>query len=314
MSRSTTWYTPKSRLSESARFCQNDPVPVNAPTNDALFCREQALSANPLLRISLLFVERPLAERLLALHALFASIELAGSAVSESEVALRKLAWWKEEIERFGRSESRHPVMRELHRCGAAQFLRAECLQTLLDDAWARVDAVAPANLDELAFICRKMGGPQVEMERAVCGDSTAGAHSLGELMTRRGVMQLARELHRKPASENFWWCPLDILARYGLKRTELMQPIDDHLGRKVSNDILCAEVVGKSSSIDILRNIPIKKHKHINLYVLDMLIWRKLENMKISSPVSYGGILEKTGFGDLLAGWKAARQLNRLK
>ena len=62
------------------------------------FCWEQVQAADGLFRISLVFSGRETAQRLLPLHAMFASIERLVATVSDEDVALRKLAWWRDAL------------------------------------------------------------------------------------------------------------------------------------------------------------------------------------------------------------------------
>jgi phytoene/squalene synthetase len=289
-------------------------VPLTASANDGLFCREQALSTNPLLRLSLLYVEQPMAEQLLALHALFASIERASSAVSDEDVAIRKLAWWREELERGRRVESRHPVLRELHRSGAASRLPWDRAQSWLDSTATLADAPPPATIRDLEHLCQAVGEPLIEMELAVCDMPPGKGGDYSGPVIRRGLIELLRESARKPGNSAFWWCPLDVLARFGVKRSELMPGGNDPESHKVFQVIIDGILSTKRGSEDILRNISNNKQPVMNLLILDVLAQRKLENMKKTSPVRFRKMLERTGLGDLLASWNAARRISRLK
>lgn len=309
MSRSITWSTLKNRRSERARR-----ITVTDHANDSLFCREKAFSANPLLRTSLVFVEAELAERLVALHALFASVELAVSAVHDEEVALRKLAWWREELGSRDRSGSRHPVIRELRRCNASGRLSPDRAVAWLEDAMSRVDAVAPASKNELVSLCLKMGEPLVEMELAVAGCSSMDVDELSGLSARKGLTQLLRETARNPGDDALWWWPLEMLARDGRTRADLIKPGDPAHGRSSIPEVLNLFLAEFPAFTDISKDISFKKQKVNNLFIQDVLVGRKLIHTKKSSYVACEKALESPGFRDVLSAWKTARRLNRLK
>jgi phytoene/squalene synthetase len=234
--------------------------------------------------------------------------------VSDEDVAIRKLAWWREELERGRRIESRHPVMRELHRSGAASRLCWDRAQAWLDTTASLLDAPPPATIRDLEDLCQIVGRPLVELELAVSDMPPGHGGDFSGPVIRRGLIQLLRESVRKSGESALWWCPLDVLARFGVKRVELM------LGGNESGSLEAFQVIfheildAKTTFADILQNISYDKQLVMNLLVLDVLAQRKLENMKKTSPVRFGRLLEKTGLGDLMASWNAARKISRLK
>ena len=282
--------------------------------NDIEFCREKAFAANPLLRASLPFVSDSLSDRLYALHALFASVELSLSSVSDDEVAQRKLAWWLEEVSADARSASQHPVMRELHRNGAATLLPWDRFSTWLSHSMNRVDPASPSTIEELHALCREVGEGLVDMELATVGAMPESTQAFSDLAARRGLAQVIREAGRFADDRKAWWYPLDIMARHGLRRTDLSLPGKEAVKRKLSKTLSDRFFTEIDTCRDILHSISIRKQNITNIIILDAQISRKLKNMKTNSPFKYGEVLKEVGFGDVLAGWKAARRINRLK
>jgi len=134
------------------------------------FCWEQILRTNRLFRVSHLFAPPQLSDQLLALYALFASIELLNCELSEELVARRKLDWWRGELLERDATDSHHPVVRHLSETGALRKLPESMLRLLLDSAESRFDALTPIDEDDFLRLCREIYRPQVLLESALGG------------------------------------------------------------------------------------------------------------------------------------------------
>jgi hypothetical protein len=102
--------------------------------NDQYFCWERVLKSNSLFRVSHLFAPQEFAGQLLALHALFASIDQVRSEVSEELVARKKLDWWRFELLPGNISKSRDEALVSNHlmvacKGGMLQLLRESYAQ-----------------------------------------------------------------------------------------------------------------------------------------------------------------------------------------
>jgi len=207
--------------------------------NDRAFCWEQVNKTNRTFRISHVFAPKSCADRLLPLYALFSVCEQMGSSFSDEDVAASKLHWWRMECLQKGGGESRHPVMKELGRTGAHALLPRDRLAQLLDGAGNRLNGNAPAELDALQHICIELQQPQFELELAVTGLPDGLLPGDQGHMARAGLLQLIRESVDGKAPGAYWWIPMNLLARHGLRR-------DDISGNPESRDVarLFAEVL----------------------------------------------------------------------
>ena len=282
--------------------------------NDKLFCREQVLRTDPAFRMSHLFAEKAVQDRLLALYAFFSVIEQVCGSMSDDSVAARTLAWWRMEMQAGAASPSSHPVVMELRRSGAADKIPGNLLENLLDEAGYRIDARAPAGESELGQLCLRTGLPLVELELAVCAAAECDPASLGGLVVRRGLMQLIRESLAQTGERSSWWLPLDLLARHGLARADLFTEAAAHPAKLLMADILAMKCFSKPPSVVTKTDISIKLQCDRHLFVYDALTRKKLERMNSSSPFQYPEELARLGLGDLLACWKTARRVSLSK
>ena len=281
--------------------------------NDRLFCWEQVLRTNRLFRVSHVFAPPDLADRLLALHALFSVVEQICSAHSDDEVARHKLNWWRLECLHHDLNDSRHPVIRELVRTGARDGLDRQCLAGLLDGAEGRLDEPGPANAEELKTRCQQLSRPQLEMEARVCGIEERELDWSPELASCSGLMQLIRESSGENSSESYRWLPLSLRAKHGVNR-------DDVLHKPRSEPV--AELFTEMMNIGIEwgvegsrqrenHSVPRSQLRHLN--ALSGLNLRKLKRLKNLSPDRHACELGRLGLGDLLAAWSSARRGARL-
>jgi phytoene synthase len=281
--------------------------------NAERFCWEQVLRTNPLFRISQLFSPPEYSPQLLALYALFASIEHLNSGISEESVARTKLEWWRAELLERDAADSNHPVVRYLHETGVAKKLPEPAVRRLLESAGARIDALAPADEEDLRSLCQAVYGPQVLLEAALEEGETALDSLSPAMLVNAGLVQLLRESRRR--KENvFWWIPLNLLARFKVTRNQLDARQDSAVTQALFNQIF--ECTGQGAAGDVATALldpqagQVNRAELVHLRLMMALQARQLGRLKALSPARYNDELSRWRVGDLLTAWKNARQL----
>ena len=285
--------------------------------NDERFCWEQVLRSNPLFRISQLFAPPEVSPQLLALYALFASIEHLNSGISEESVARTKLGWWKTELLERDAADSNHPVVRYLHKTGAAKKLPEPAVRLLLESAWARLDALAPADQEDLRSLCQAIYRPQVFLEAAL-EQGDAALDSLNpDMLLKGGLVQLLRESCRRKENA-FWWVPLNLLARFKVTRNQLEAMPDSDEAQALFNQLF--EWVSQGAARGDTQDIAIALFDPqpgqvdgaglVHLQLMMALQSRQLTRLQALSPARYNDELSRWRTGDLLTAWKNARRL----
>lgn len=278
--------------------------------NDGGFCLEQVQSVNPLFRITSLFADRSVAERLLPLYALFASIEQICSSISDESVAARKLEWWRGALSGGDSASAEHPIIAELSRTGALEQLPRETLTRLLDMAAYRIEAPATPGKEELVRLCQMTGHPGLQLELALSGNSRPPVPTA--LAVRRGLAQLVREdLGRERHS---WWVPLDLMAKHGVRREDIPQESMSVAVKELFTDLLREPGIQEYEKVDEKIDISEFNQSDRHVFVVDALSRRKLEHTKINSYDKREDIWSRPRAGDLFCCWKAARQFSRRK
>jgi len=275
--------------------------------NDQNFCWERVLKSNCLFRVSHLFAPQQFAGQLLALHALFASIDQVHSEVSEEQVARKKLDWWRYELLPGNISKSRHPVVRQMHETGAASALAEKSLENLPAAAESRLDAHAPSDMAGLVRLCQDIYQPRMVLECALSGQDLARISDHQMMACKGGLLQLLRESYSQ-AERAFWWVPMNKLARFGVNRQELRENRDSEAARGVFREVLgVCHLPEPAQGPDAPMNLlPVPGLVHLQL--LAILQARQLGQVQRKRPSSHRVELNRWRISDLFATWKAAR------
>ncbi|MBT8049493.1 MAG: squalene/phytoene synthase family protein [Xanthomonadales bacterium] len=282
---------------------------MSGQSNDRLFCWEQIAATNRLFRVSRVFAPANCADKLLPLYALFSAIEQIGSTLSDPDVANGKLNWWRQECLHRDLADSQHPVLKELHRTGAAGDLRPDTVGDLLDGAAARLSARAPADVEALKKICIELFRPQLQLELSVSGLSEPMPGISAALMARNGMLQLLRESGRKTEQGGYWWVPLNMMARHGVGREEIIREPESKAVNRLFSDILGDDFLWISTTDDpaMLSKTELTHARH--LFSISGLYERKLGRLRDSVPAGLDRELNRIGPSDVLAAWNGARK-----
>ena len=278
------------------------------------FCWQQVQAADGLFRISLVFSGSEAAQRLLPLHAMFASIERLVATVSDEDVALRKLAWWREALLGDEPGGAAHPVIAELNRSGATRRLSADMTERLVENARARIEAVAPRDLAAFKNRCAETGALSTELEFAVCDVPQPASWVAGVNAWQRGLVQLARESTTLEAQRPFWWIPLDLLARHGLSRADMTLAQNRAAAQRLCSDLLVENGGQKPSEKNNNVDISDIKQDVKRFIASQSMLESRLQFMNKSSPDLWWGKLNRPRPGDVFRCWRAVRRFNRRK
>ena len=276
--------------------------------NDQLHCWQQVERNDPLFRVTHAFTARELADRVLALNAFLAATGEICSMVADEGVAVRKLAWWRDEMHGGAGSGRPHPITSELRRTGAYELIGADHPAQHFEQAVARFDPAPLRSVADLMNRCALIGRPMLEMECAVCEVPALPEPWVSQAATRRGLVQLIREDFNR---QDAWWLPLELLARHGLSRPSVNDRADERADQDVLTDLLQNQKLGLSSKIKDISNI---KHEVRRLFCSDQLLINKLKNRNIISYDKRRKLLSNASVRDALTCWRAARRVSSSK
>ena len=283
---------------------------MSSTSNDSLFCREQVARSNRLSLLAQVFAAEERREALLALHALFSVIEQLCSGSREEDVAIKRLAWWRDELHNSLNAEGAHPLGKELIRTGVASRISMKHIDRLLLSAQARLESPVIGDTAALKQLCLETGWPLVELEWALCGQE-ANQPSLDALAMRAGLAQLIRESTGENAHQ-MWWIPMNLLARHGLARDRLDEPSLNEAAIALSRELLSMEGWNDLQAEPRCDDISVRETNLRHVFVLDALYARKFRKLEKATPLNLREGLLKVGPADVFAAWRAARTVNR--
>ncbi len=285
---------------------------MKGKSNENLFCWEQVLKTNRLFRVTHAFADDSSTDGLLPLYALFSSIEQVCSEVADEDVARRKLDWWREECLLKDMASSNHPVIRKLCSSGAASKIQKRNIAQLLDGAESRLDASPPADIEALQIICESISRPQLELEISVCSGVDKSADLFSADSSQSGLLQLIRESVAQEGQAGYWWIPLNLLARHGLTRADVVDTAATESAKGLFSEILGAGQKWGTVSVSMHKesSTGLKRMRH--LAVIHGLYRKKLEHLDGQKPQQFAQELNRLRLMDLFEAWKVARWINR--
>jgi len=180
---------------------------------DIGYCKELACATGSTLASSHRFARPGFRSRLIVLHAFLQSVGSIPFRLRDPEIALAKLAWWREELS--AASFSQHPLIVAIRDFGVENCLA----QPLVDEhftALARLGSGEPISTQEqLEHIADRLGGSAARMEAGLDG----AAYDGHELVKAGAAMFLAKMILNPRATlcAQAWWLPMELQARHGI-------------------------------------------------------------------------------------------------
>ncbi|MEE9493219.1 MAG: squalene/phytoene synthase family protein [Gammaproteobacteria bacterium] len=176
-----------------------------------LYCENKIATPGSIHYYSLLYTT---AEQRTALTAIYAFCEEVMHAVidcSETEIAIRKLDWWYEELGRCFRQQPQHPISHVLQQPIEQHTLPKEYFDEILDGVKMSLEQTVYEQFDDLRLPCYRLGSVPCLLATEVLGyqDRTATNYA-----TDLGIaLQLTRTIHQ---------------LRVAIMRGQLMIPLTD--------------------------------------------------------------------------------------
>lgn len=182
------------------------------------FCWEQILRVDPWFRLNFLFAPREMEERVLGLHGLFASIDLA-LRIEEPGLSRARLAWLATELGSAVTSE--FPIVNLLHRTGALERIPAGLMSALLEDAHSRAEPEPFSNIADLKRTVDRVGWVRMALEFSMSDFDQNLMHPLQEHGAGSGIHYLMRA-GKDARSDGMEFLPLELVARHQVRASDL--------------------------------------------------------------------------------------------
>ena len=180
------------------------------------------LDANPEQAAVLVFLRPAQRERESAFGSLIHELAQTAFGVREAQVAAAKLGWWQQELIGAAAGNPRHPISRELFRDRLAATIDSNSWRALIDGAIAQLDAPSPSNFGDLFSSLSDFFGPVALIETRLAESGASQSEAIGQLWACSHLMRFAENPSRCGERMSL---PLDLLARHGASRAEMLEP-----------------------------------------------------------------------------------------
>lgn len=255
--------------------------------------------ADPQRTYAWLFLDRSERVRYGACAALVHEWQKTLRAVREPQVAMAKLGWWREELQRAAEGAPRHPLTQSLFADVRARAVPLSCWTAVVDAALLLVDAapsadfaaqrrsLAPLAAATAELETRLWFGPSADVARA------AAVASIANLVSDLRALPEEVERGRSPL-------PMNLLARHGLSIDGLAKESPARRAALRDYTQLLRKALGEAATmagpLTLFRAIALRH---------DL---RNLERAATADDPSATLHSRRTGFGDLLKSWREAR------
>lgn len=275
-------------------------------------CREKIAATNPLLRLTIPYASEEFLPQLIAVHALFSSLDQLVLRATDDYVAQTQLEWWRIETLPENMRHSRHPVVNCLYETGTAGRLAPEAVMAVLDGVRRRLQSKAPADIDEFDQLCRQLYQPRIDIESAVVSGNTFPISSQTAMARQGGFLLLLQDCFKSGTTEEsgLWWIPLNLLARNGLSRTDLLGDLNSTSAMALFDDLLVAVDSAHSTGKGDASEPFTGADSHLHLMLLGCLHGRQLARLGRVKPTGWGEELHRFHLADVFQIWRNARKI----
>ncbi len=269
------------------------------------WCRQRLLVAGNPLTATLPFVEPDHRDAIVALRCLISEIAAGAGGVSEPEVGLAKLEWWRGAL----REDNPHPAVMAFRDTGVSQRLPATEFDPLIEAVVELLENPRFESTDSAWQFCERLGGQASTLEARLLDEEAASATAFSQTGAAAYLIRIVRDL-AVDARSNRWLVPLDLQADFQVSRQDAMGetagPSFDGLVRAMLSQALKRG----QSAVEELRSDQAWRHRNLLMHwALD----RRLAGVLARRPQR---ILQRRVLpghaGNVWCAWRQARRLRR--
>lgn len=269
------------------------------------WCRGRLLVRGNPLTASLPFAPAEIHDQILSVRAVITEIASVPGSISEPEVGLTKLEWWRRAID----ERLPHPAVEALAASGAADRINADSVQSLIDGVTLTLENPRFENREQAWQFCRKVGGPAAMLEADLVGASPQLGERLQTLGAGGYLIRLVRDL-AIDARDNRWLVPLDIQAEYQVSRRDALDKKASGGWNGMVRAWLADGLKRTDRALDEITADDAWRHRHLLIqHALDRRLAAKLARRP--EKILTRRILPGQP-GNAWCAWRTARQLRR--
>jgi len=190
------------------------------------YCEEKAARSGSSFYYAFRFLEPERRRAITALYAFCREVDDIVDDCREPSVALTKLDWWRDEVERMFQNEPRHPIARALAPHLTPFDLAQEYFEEIIDGMQMDLDYDAYPDFATLSLYCYRAASVVGLLSARIFGFSDRRtlkyAHDVGMALQLTNIL---RDVH-EDAVRGRVYIPLDELERFGVKPEEFRNNI----------------------------------------------------------------------------------------
>lgn len=273
------------------------------------WCRERLLVPGHPLSLTIPYADPARRDELLALTALVGEIAAVPGAVSEPDVARRKLEWWREALA----EGLPHPAVQAWLKSGAGARVGPEDFAALFAAVAAEIDPPRFERVELFERHCRDVAGAAALLEARLIESGEAPAGEAGrELEAAAGAGYRARITRDivLDARQQRWLIPLEMQAEFQLTRQEVASGTHTRKLDALVRHLAGGAVLDIDRAFDALPPRFAWRHRHLLLRLnLDRGIGIRLvrrPSRVARERIAVGGLV------DALSTWRRARWLRK--
>jgi len=189
----------------------------------AQYCEDRARGAGSSFFYAFLFLPEEKRRAMMALYAFCREVDDIADEVHDTDVAMRKLRFWREEIARAFDGNPTHPIGCELGELSRQHRLSSQLFSDIMDGMCMDIAHSPIATDADLGRYCYRVAGAVGLLSAEIFGCSDAGARAfactLGEALQRTNILRDLQE----DAARGRIYIPREARIRFGVSDEDFM-------------------------------------------------------------------------------------------
>lgn len=188
------------------------------------YCQQKAAASGSSFYYSFLFLPAETRRAITALYAFCREVDDVVDECSDTDIARRKLDWWRGEIETCFSGQATHPVTQALQLSVQTHNLPLEYFQEIIDGMEMDLDRNRYESFRDLALYCHRVAGVVGLLSAEIFGyrhrDTLKYAETLGVAFQLTNILRDVRE----DAQRGRIYLPLDELLEHRINPHDLLK------------------------------------------------------------------------------------------